>query len=86
MSSINGFYIDDVHVAATGANNDTLFSGNNILNSITNSAELPASTSTNTGLKWVVQVTNGTGSSYNPSTNGSIKLTVCFHSQHVYIQ
>lgn len=78
MSSINGFYIDDVYVAATGDNNNTLFNGNNVLNSITNSSELPAGTSQTTGLKWVVQVTNGSGSAYNPSDSGNaIKLTVC---------
>ena len=80
MSSINGFYIDDVYVAATGDNNNTLFNEtgtNNVLEYVTTNSELPANTSTNTGLKWVVQVTNGSGDAYNPSINGAIKLTVC---------
>tara|TARA_B100001287_G_scaffold275576_1_gene283591 strand:+ start:45187 stop:46593 length:1407 start_codon:yes stop_codon:yes gene_type:complete len=72
MTSINDFYIDEIRIITDDGARFT-----DITNVLNGASGLPAQTVTDTGLKWVIQVTNGSGSSWNPSTNGSIKLTVC---------
>lgn len=68
---INNLYIDEIRIVTdTGSR---FSSANNILSSIT-SGTLPTNTVTDTGLKWVVQITNGSGSSI--ANTNTIKLTI----------
>jgi len=73
MPVITDLYIDEIRIIT---DNGSRFSGiQNVLHTVTDN--LPTNTVTTTGLKWVIQVTNGSGATYNPSTDGAIKLTVC---------
>ena len=72
----NNLFIDEIRIIT---NNGNRFTGiENILHSNNGVVEddLPTNTVTDTGLKYVVQVTNNSGSIYNPSLNGSIQLRI----------
>ena len=72
----NNLFIDEIRIIT---DNGYRFTGiENILHSNNGVVEddLPINTVTDTGLKYVVQVTNNSGSIYNPSLNGSIQLRI----------
>ena len=66
----NNLYIDEVRIITDSGSR---FSANNILNNIS-SGTLPTSTVINTGLKWVVQITNASNATI--ATANTIKLTI----------
>jgi len=66
----NNLYIDEVRIITDSGSR---FSANNILNNIS-SGTLPTSSVTDTGLKWVVQVTNASNATI--ATTNTIKLTI----------
>ena len=85
MSVINDLYIDEIRIITDSDSSRFSTGVKNILhadNGVTGGA-LPIGTVTTTGLKWVVQVTNGSGVSYNPSVSGGIVLNVCTNTANV---
>jgi hypothetical protein len=76
MPSINNLYIDEIYIISnTGG---TLFADVDNLLSYGGSHDGEGVTwSKSLGLKWVVQVTNGTGSTYTPNGTNRIILNLC---------
>lgn len=72
----NNLYIDEVHIVTDSG---AAFSGiDNMLTSVTDEANNISKT---TGYKWVVQITNGTGSSIDTTAN-PVKLQICTNYMH----
>lgn len=72
----NNLYIDEIHIATDSG---AAFTG--IANMLTSVTDATGTVSLTTGYKWVVQITNGSGSSIDTTAN-PVKLQICTNYMH----